>query len=464
MLFSDLNFIFRALPLFLICYYIVPYRSRKWILLIASILFYAYNAFFYLPVLLCALVINHCLSAAVSRKSRIVFTISLVLNAAVLILFKFLGTSESVITLPTGSSLKLILPLGMSFYIFKLISYQSDLYTGKIKNKSLVNLAVYVTDFTQIISGPISRYSDSHAHTHKIVSSTEKAHTRFRAALSQISDGLTYFIAGLFLKVILADHLAILWNEIGTIGYDSISTPLAWIGAVVYSLDLYYDFGGYSLMAAGLGVMIGAPFIRNFKNPYAATSVSDFYRRWHMTLGSWFRDYIYIPLGGSRRGSLRTVLNLTVVWLLTGLWHGITINYLIWAGALLLMILFEKFVFSKNDVLYSIIGHINVWLMIPLTWIVFSIRSLNDLTHYFMRLFGQLPDAAVINASDYTRILSEGWLYLIPALIILLPGIRNIFIKHRNGKLWTVMLFIMFWLSIYSICGAVSNPFMYMSF
>ncbi|MBO4901130.1 MAG: MBOAT family protein [Lachnospiraceae bacterium] len=464
MLFSDLNFIFRALPLFLIIYYLTPYKLRKAVLLLASLAFYLYSAGYFVIVLVGAVVINYALSAGVSRKKKVPFVISLVIDAGLLVIFKITSCLGLGIPFPDGSIFNLVLPLGISFYAFKLISYQADLYMGRTKKASFINLAVYITDFTQIVSGPIGRYGDSIVCTNRIVSSSEKALTRIKGALSNISNGLTYFIAGLFLKIILADHLAILWNEIGTIGYDSISTPLAWIGVFVYSMNLYLDFWGYSLMAAGLGVMLGGVFVRNFKNPYAAKSVSDFYRRWHITLGDWFRDYIYIPLGGSRCGSLRTIFSLSVVWFLTGLWHGVTVNYLIWAGILLILIICEKFILSRNETLYSIVGRINVWVIIPLTWIVFAIRSFGDLEVYFMRLFGLVPSSAVINASDYSGILSEGWVYIAASAVILLPGIRTSFIEHRRGKVWSVLLFIMFWLSIYSICGAVTNPFMYMSF
>ena len=426
--------------------------------------FYTFSAGYFVIVLVSAVVINYALSSGVVRKKKAPFVTAIVIDSGLLAAFKITSALGLGIPFPDGSIFKLVLPLGISFYVFKLISYQADLYMGRTGKASFINLAVYVTDFTQIVSGPIGRFGDSIVNTNKIISSSEKPLTRLKGALSNISDGRTYFIAGMFLKIILADHLAILWNEIGTIGYDSISTPLAWIGVFVYSMNLYLDFWGYSLMAAGLGVMLGAVFIRNFKNPYSAKSVSEFYRRWHITLGDWFRDYIYIPLGGSRHGSLRTIFSLSVVWFLTGLWHGVTVNYLMWAGVLLILIICEKFILSRNETLYSVIGRINVWVIIPLTWIVFAIRSLSELEAYFMRLFGFVPSTAVINASDYSRILSEGWFYIAASAVVLIPGIRTSFIEHRRDKVWSVLLFIMFWLCIYSICGAVTNPFMYMSF
>ncbi len=464
MLFSDPDFIFRALPLFLIIYYIAPYKLRTWVLFLAGLLFYAVNAPATLPLLILAIVINYALSSGTASGKKIVFTIAVIFNLGILIVFKALCACDFTLILPDDTVLKAALPLGISFYVFKLISYQADLYTGRIKRAAFKDLGAYTADFTQIISGPIARFSHTLDNPNRITDSSERRISRFKNALSHICDGLTYFIAGLFLKIIIADHLTVLWKELGTIGYDSISTPLAWLGVVIYSLNLYFDFWGYSLMAAGLGVMVGFKFIRNFKNPYAATSVSDFYRRWHITLGEWFRDYVYIPMGGSRKGGVRTAFNLFTVWLLTGIWHGVTLNFLIWAGILLVLILWEKFVLSKNEIIFQIFGHIHVWLIIPLTWIVFAMRDFGDLKAYFMRLIGLTVPTSVINTSDYTRVWAEGWIYIVTGLICLFPGVRRSFNKHRFGVVWTILLFIMFWLSIYSYCGAVTNPFMYMSF
>ena len=357
-----------------------------------------------------------------------------------------------------------IIPLGMSYYTFKLISYQADIYRGQIKKTSILQLSEYILLFPQFISGPISRFSCIQDNTNRIIVSTERFRARMRNALDHIEDGLKIFIPGLFFKVIIADHLALLWNEIGTIGYANISVPLSWIGVFVYSMNLYFDFWGYSLMAAGLGVMIGFGFIRNFNNPYAASSVTDFYRRWHMTLGEWFRDYVYIPLGGSRNGKFKTLINLCVVWILTGLWHGISLNFFIWAGVLLILILCEKFILSRNETIHSIAGRINVLILIPLSWIVFALPTVSSIKEYFMRLFGITQQGAVINPDDYINILSEGKWYMLIAFILLFPGIRTQFNRHKNSKVLIVLLFVMFWVSVYSLAGAMMNPFMYMSF
>ncbi len=449
MLFSDLNFIFRALPLFLLVYYLVPYKARPAAITLSSLLFCAVNLREYTLIPVAAILINHILSLFTVKKNKAALAVSVILNASMLGFFKFGG---------------LMIPLGMSYYTFKLISYQVDIYRGQIRKLSIHHLAEYILLFPQFISGPISRYAYVCDNTNRIILSTERFTSRMRNALDHIEDGLKYFIPGLFFKVIIADHLALLWNEIGTIGYGNISVPLSWMGVFVYSMNLYFDFWGYSLMAAGLSVMIGFGFIRNFNSPYAASSVTDFYRRWHITLGEWFKDYVYIPLGGSRNGKFKTLINLCIVWILTGLWHGISLNFFIWAGGLLILILCEKYILSRNKTVHAVAGRINVLILIPLSWIVFALPSLDSIKDYFMRLFGVLPQGAVINPNDYINIFSEGKWYMLIALILLFPGIKTQFNRHKNSKVLIMALFIMFWLSVYSLAGSMTNPFMYMSF
>ena len=270
--FSDLNFIFRFLPVFLVAFYLTPVRFRTWTLLFGSLLFYAVGDLRMFPALLAAVIVNFLFAKAqFGEKSKSLLFFVLAIDAGMLIEFKILGQYVD----------KSLLPIGISFYIFKMISYQMDVYRGKVeKDASFVDVAAYFCMFPQVVSGPIMRFDKY----------LENTALREKTSLSQIAesieDGLRFFVAGLAMKVLLADHLAMLWKDIGTIGYESISTPLAWLGAVTYSLELYFDFWGYSLMAAGIGVMIGFPFITNFDHPYGSGSVSEFYRRWHATLGS----------------------------------------------------------------------------------------------------------------------------------------------------------------------------------
>lgn len=452
---SDLNFIFRALPLFLLIYYIFPAKARPWVLLVASILFYALNDYLLLGVLVVLTFINYFLAKFTIKEKKAAFVISVLLNAGLLIGFKVGGRLDK----------SILLPLGLSFYVFKMISYQADLFRKRIEEVSFINMAVYFTMFPQIISGPISRYSfvtENKAWLQPEEGALKK--DRFMSMLSGINDGLRYFAIGLFMKVIIADHLAVLWSDIKTIGYESISTPMAWIGAYTYSMNLFFDFWGYSLMAAGVGVMLGFPFIENFIQPYCAVSISDFYRRWHATLGSWFKDYIYIPMGGSKKGAFRTILNLFVVWAITGIWHGMTLNFMIWAMSIFVIIVVEKFILSKQAILYKIVGRINVLVLIPCTWVIFALHSIRKVGTYFLRLFPFVDNGIAVNPHDVELFVPQYLPYLIIGVILVLPFVQSIFRKHKDNVFVTLIIFAMFWVSVFSLANSTGNPFMYLRF
>jgi alginate O-acetyltransferase complex protein AlgI len=448
--FSDLIFIFRFLPVFLIAFYITPAKFRTWTLLLGSLMFYVVGDLKMFPVLLGAVIINYLFGMALRGSDRkLLLGFVLFLDAAMLAEFKLLGQFVE----PS------LLPIGISFFTFKLISYQIDNYRGTIeKEPGFIQMAAYICMFPQIVSGPIMRYKDFEANLFL----TEKS----SGVLEIIEDGLRFFAAGLGMKVLLADHLSMLWKDIGTIGYESISTPLAWLGAATYSMQLYFDFWGYSLMAAGIGVMLGFPFVTNFDQPYSSKSVAEFYRRWHVTLGSWFRDYIYFPMGGSRHGDFRTVFNLLVVWIITGFWHGVTLNFILWGVILFAIIVCERFFVFKvlPKFLGTIIGKINVLVLIPLTWVVFAIPDCAMLKEYFMRLFPFFGQGISVNQGDFIKNLEIYWIILVPGLILLVPGVYRFFEKNRKNPLFTVILLGLFWACIYSLSNAAGNPFMYFRF
>ncbi len=276
--FAGMEFIFRFLPVFLILFYLVPRRFRETVLLLASLVFYAFGELTFLPLLMAAIVVNYLLGRKPHKKYVLITAIIL----DVLLLAVFKGLSITV-----DSSL---LPLGISFYLFRMISYQADLLRGEIRDKpSFRDVALYFCMFPQVLSGPIMRYGEG-----------EFDYPR-EYRLPNIEDGFKYFILGFGMKILLADRLVIVWNDIQNVGFASISTPMAWLGMAAYSLQLYFDFWGYSLMAAGIGMMAGFQFIQNFNHPYAARSVSDFYRRWHISLGSWFRSIF--PWAAAGRGA-----------------------------------------------------------------------------------------------------------------------------------------------------------------
>lgn len=451
-LFNSLTFIFRFFPIFLAVYYITPARFREVILFFGSLVFYAMGTGKMAAALLGLTIVNYFLGTLVfagprdkkNIRSRRAFYIALLIDVGALVIFKTLS----------GIRNDVVLPLGFSFYLFKMISYQADLFRGEIKRQpEILDTFVYFTMFTQVTQGPIMRYNQ--------VGFERRERT---VSPKAFNDGLFFFVLGLGMKVLLADPLSMLWNEIGKIGYESISTPLAWMGAVTFSLRLYMDFWGYSLMAAGIGMMLGFHFVVNFIHPYWAVGIADFYRRWHTTLGSWFRDYVYIPLGGSRKGILKTIRNLFVVWLLTGLWHGITWNYLIWAGVLVILIIWEKFVAGGLMERLPIIGHLHVWLFIPLTWVIFAIPDLRDLQIYFMRLFPFFESGLNVNYADYMKYFLLYWPYLVVGLLLCTPFWYRLIVQNRRKLPVMIIMTAVFWISVYRIVIAASNPFMYFSF
>ncbi len=452
---TDLIFIFRFVPCFILIYYIVPATMRMWVLFFGSFIFYTLGEPRWCLVLLGATIFNYILGkwTSLQRKSFLILAVSF--DAGLLMLFKILGLTISID----------FLPIGISFYTFKMIAYQADLYTGKLKERpDFVTTASYFYFFPQLLQGPIMRPDKMYSSAIWIDSDVSTRKERIGIYLNNIEDGLKYFIAGMAMKVLIADHLAVLWKDLHTIGYESISTPLAWIGALAYSLDLYFDFWGYSLMAAGLGVALGFPFVKNFNHPYAALGVRDFYRRWHMSLGTWFRDYIYIPLGGNRRGDFRGILNLLLVWLLTGIWHGITPNYIIWGMFLYVLILSEKYIISVNKTLFNVVSRLNVFLMIPISWVIFAISDMERLTVYMTRLFPFFGISGYVNISDYIKYSTLYWPYIVPGLVLLIPRVFDFCEKKRKHPVAVVVLFVLFWLCIFSIANTAGNPLMYLRF
>ncbi len=336
MVFSSLEFVFRFLPVFLVIYYIVPGRWKNLWLFMGSLGFYFYGVRdtpFYFVLLVLSILVNYQIGILIGRcrirrfrKRWLVYGV--IYNLFWLILFKYAGFLIQNLNLLLNM-LKIpvkwpviapVLPVGISFYTFQAISYLADVYRKTVPcERSLVGFGMYITMFPQLIAGPIVTYS-----------SVRRQIGRRRITFQAIEDGLREFTIGLGCKVLLANRIGGLWSDVRTIGYDSISTPLAWLGLAAFSLQIYFDFCGYSLMAKGLGSMMGFQFPDNFHHPYMSLSMTEFWRRWHMTLGSWFREYVYIPLGGNRRGPLLAFRNLLAVWFLTGFWHGASWNFIIW--------------------------------------------------------------------------------------------------------------------------------------
>lgn len=455
--FSSLEFLFRFLPVFLVLYFVVPARHRDTVLLAGSIIFYAVGEPVFILVLMAATLFNHFMAVRMwklnegfqlsdwqKKRRKRCMAEAVIVDVAVLAAFKGLA-----VFVDNG-----LLPLGLSFYIFKMISYQADTLRGEIWSRpGLRQTALYFTMFPQVVSGPIMRYNEGGFDGKRICD------------LQQFEEGLKVFVIGLGMKVLLADRLAILWNDLQMIGFQSISTPLAWFGAFGYSLRLYFDFWGYSLMASGLMVMLGFDFIENFNHPYASKSVSEFYRRWHVTLGNWFRDYVYIPLGGSRCRKGRLVLNLAVVWLLTGIWHGNGLNYVIWGAVLGLLIILEKLFYGELLKKVPVLGNIYLLAVIPLTWVIFAITDLKQLGIYFGRLFPFIGGAGIaVNQQDIIKYSQNYSVYFIAGILLCIPAVSGFYEKHKNHPVIVLALAFIFWLCIYFLSSSAGNPFMYLNF
>ena len=460
--FSGLEFIFRFLPVFLIIYWIIPSRYRDALLFVGSLVFYAFGAKLFVILLFLLVLVNYVLGEMVwvmpGRRRKVqqrqMLVTIVTVDVIVLIVFKILA-------LKVKASL---LPLGLSFYIFKMISYQADLYLGRMRRRpSFMQAAAYFTMFPQIAQGPIMRFSQGWIDKPTNVR-RQTVYLERSVSLAKVEDGICFFAMGLGMKILIADRLGILWNEIIKIGFESISTPLAWLGAVGYSLELYFDFWGYSLMAAGIGLMLGFRFVQNFIHPYAACGIADFYRRWHATLGSWFRDYVYIPLGGSRCGTFAVIRNLMIVWLLTGFWHGGTLNFVIGGLGLGLLIVWEKFVVKGLIRRVPLIGHLHVIVLIPLTWVIFAISDLKELGIYFTRLFPFFGTGTAVNPGDFAKYMGIYWPFLTAGILLCVPVFYNLVIWKRRNPIVIVLLAVVFWCSVYYSSISAGNPFMYFSF
>lgn len=461
MSFSDLRFIFYFLPVFVFLHTVIPAKFRNPLLFAASLGIYALGAG--LPaaaLLITATLINFLLARGMLRSSpgirRVLLVLALALDFGTLVRFKYWGSLTALLPPPAaGRALPpLILPLGISFYLFQLTAYLIDVGRGRLEAETdFFDFAAFVTAFPQLAMGPILRYGD-----------VREALKSRRPGKTDVEDGFELFSIGLAYKVLLADQLAYLWVVLERIGFEYISTPLAWLGAAGYSLQLYFDFHGYSLMAMGLGRMLALPVARNFDEPYLSRSVSDFYRRWHMTLGAWFRDYVYIPLGGSRHGAARTVLSLALVWLLTGLWHGATPNFLIWSGVLFALIVLERFILRPACGRFRVLPHLYLPFVIIQTWVIFRIENLSDLAAYFRRLYPLFGNASAINYGDFSKYLSSYWWLFAIGIALCLPWPRRWYERLRCSPLIWIPLFAVFWLSIYFLATGSDSAFLYFRF
>lgn len=466
MLFSSITFLFLFLPLVLLLYYLLPKVGKNVILLVASLIFYAWGEPVYVVLMilsilfhyLCGLELERLEPGSRARKRQLVFAI--VVNLVLLGAFKyygfFIGSLNSIFRLHLPVR-ELPLPIGISFYTFQAMSYIIDIYRGDAHaQKRLPDFALYITMFPQLIAGPIVRYTDIEA---------QLAHRELAA--SNLGKGAVRFVIGLGKKVILANGIGAVFDTLTAGGAGSMSVAGAWIGAVAYALQIYYDFSGYSDMAIGLGHMFGFTFNENFNYPYLSASITEFWRRWHISLSTWFREYVYIPLGGNRRGVPRQILNLLIVWTLTGFWHGAAWNFLAWGLYYGILLVLEKFVWGKFlDRAPAVVRHIYTLLLVLIGWVFFFSPSLGSAGAYLKNMIGigaaGFIDKAALRALMYHLLL---W---IAALVGSTTIVRRTTEKLEKQSAGCKVVFVWYLLIfLFCICCLITdsyNPFLYFRF
>lgn len=468
MLFSGLAFIFRFLPIFLIVYYICPSKFKNLVIFIGSLIFYAIGEPAFAGLMLAEIIINYGLIRLISKCEKIslrrfMTSIVIVLDIGVLFVFKYFDFFAENVNLIGGAELipvlGLTLPLGISFYTFQMLSYAVDVCRKEYEPNSFLKFATYITMFPQLIAGPIVKYVE-------VSDDLDERHI----SLKDVETGFRTFVMGLASKVLLADRMAGLWNEIATVGFRYLSTPAAWLGSIAFSFQLYFDFWGYSLMAMGLGRMLGFKIPKNFDVPYLAHTMTEFWRRWHITLGRFFREYLYFPMGGSKGSRLRTFFNILVVWSLTGLWHGASWNFVIWGLFLFLILIIEKATFgkafeSKKNVFLRILSRIYMCLLIPISWTIFQITDLGELIIYLKQLVGVHTDEVFVSWNQLLLMLKNYGPYLGVCLLLstYLPMHLNKLLRKVRVVPWLICI-VLFWFCVYRLAVSAENPFLYFRF
>ncbi len=456
MVFSSLIFIFRFLPIFLIVYFFTPKNFKNLTLLIFSLLFYSFGEPKYFILMIASILVDYFVSIAIENnfnnksKCRLLLSISVFFNMGMLFFFKYFNFFIDNINLIFSTSFKelnLSLPLGISFYTFQTLSYTIDVYMGKIKaERNIIDFGAFVSSFPQLIAGPIVKYTD-----------INKEIKNRKFSFDNIELGLEEFVIGLGKKVLIANNIGMLWTEIYSKNINEISMPLAWIGILAFSFQIYFDFSGYSSMAIGLGKMLGFNFPANFNFPYISRSISEFWRRWHITLGSWLKEYVYIPLGGNRVGKLRLILNLLILWFLTGFWHGAEYTFILWGLYFFALISLEKIFLSKFLDKNKIFSHVYTILSLLIGWVIFAIDKVNLLAIYLGRMFS-------FNFTfDWIYYLNNYIIVFVLCFICSTPLILRIYMK-MNKSIRTLTIITIFLLSIAYLVDSTYNPFLYFRF
>ncbi len=468
MVFSSIFFLCVFFVVVFLVYYGLPKRLRNLWLLLASLFFYAWGEPRYILIMLFSTVFDYCNGLAIGAADKrgrhdtvgkAVLVLSVVGNLSILAYFKYTDFAISTLNRLAGTQiglLQLALPIGISFYTFQTMSYTIDVYCGEAEvQRNIISFGMYVCLFPQLIAGPIVRYQD--------IQNEVDARC---VSMDGIAHGLSRFLIGLAKKVLFANQIGELWEYIQGLSAADMSTALAWLGALAFSFQIYFDFSGYSDMAVGLGEMFGFHFPENFDHPYEAASITDFWRRWHMTMGTWFREYVYIPLGGNRKGAARQIVNLLIVWFLTGLWHGAGWNFVLWGLYYFVLLVLEKYVL--RGVLARIpvvLRHVLTLFFVAVGWVIFACEDFVQLSGYLKALFG-------IGVPLGNALAAYEWDIWLPFLLLLAVGATSIpariaarvsgaELRAPLQMAYTVVLLV---LSLAFLVSGSYNPFLYFRF
>ncbi|MDY5587946.1 MAG: MBOAT family O-acyltransferase [Oscillospiraceae bacterium] len=466
MVFSSTIFLCVYLPLVLLGYYICPKKGRNLFLLIVSLVFYAWGEPKYVFLMIFSILVNYIFGRLMDKhrenkkRLKLMLVLSVVIDIGLLSVFKytdFIITNVNAIFGANFDLLNIALPIGISFYTFQAMSYTIDVYRNDVRvQKNLIDFGMYITMFPQLIAGPIVRYAD-----------VQDQLADRSVTTADFSEGVMRFVVGLGKKVLLANQMGAVWSDIYALGGD-VSALMAWTGAIAYTFQIYFDFSGYSDMAIGLGRMFGFKFPENFRYPYQSVSITDFWRRWHITLSTWFKEYLYIPLGGNRRGLARQALNLLIVWSLTGFWHGAGWNFVMWGLYYFVILFIEKlFLLKALDKLPKFFRHVYALLLIIIGWVIFASDDVSVLLPYLGSMFGA---NGAIGGMDVYTLLTKAVLLIIcciastelpKKLFLSAAGAMN---EKAAFTLKSVLMIALLALSMILLIGDSYNPFLYFRF
>lgn len=474
MLFSSLVFLFMFFPIVISLYYLAKDNLKNYILLAASIIFYAWGEPVYVWLMILAIIINYIFGFWVDinrikneKKRKLNLIICIIINISILFIFKYYMFVVENVNLLFNKNIKIIqiaLPLGISFYTFQALSYVIDVYRGEVKlQKNILNLGLYISLFPQLVAGPIVRYETIENEICSRVHSSEK-----------FANGVRRFVIGLGKKIIISNQVALVADNLFALQTNELSVATTWLAIIAYTLQIFFDFSGYSDMAIGLGKMFGFEFLENFNYPYIAESITEFWRRWHISLGTWFRDYVYIPLGGNRCSNIKNLRNILIVWLLTGFWHGASWTFIAWGVYYGILLISEKKILNKYlKKLWRPLRHLYVVMFVMIGWIFFRADNFSYSVEFIKNMFmlngvSLIDNNFIIYLRDYWYIFILGILFSTPIFNTMFKFLNNKCQNISNNKIiWILESFMycsIFCIVIMHLMSSSYNPFIYFRF